>query len=172
MNHPPGTPHRKQSDALIPPLAAARTLQGCTPADRPVEPAGRTVPDRARSGAARAGWRAPCAAAAGLGCGADRPMRAHMHPPTHRRRAHATADRARAFCCCCCCCCCCWHAAAAAAAAAPPIPPGGPQPPGATSEHTGARTPSCPRSHAPMRTQLRNALARHCLLWGRRAAAP
>eukprot|EP00966_Prymnesium_polylepis_P016123 372532-Prymnesium_polylepis.1 len=42
----------------------------------------------------------------------------------------------------CCCCCCCTH------------PPwrnlGGTQPPGATSEHTGARrTPSCPRSARP-----------------------
>ena len=66
--------------------------------------------------------------------------------------ARATAGRARSCCCCCCCCCCRWHAAAAAAAAAPHIPPGGPQPPGATSEHTGARTPSRPRSvrhHAP-----------------------
>ena len=68
------------------------------------------------------------------------------------RAARATAGRARACCCCCCCCCRRWHAPSAAAAAAAPIPSGGPQPPGATSEHTGARTPSCPRSvrhHAP-----------------------
>ena len=65
------------------------------------------------------------------------------------RAARATAGRARACCCSCCCCCCRWHAPSAAAAAAAPIPPGGPQPPGATSEHTGARTPSCPRSARP-----------------------
>eukprot|EP00966_Prymnesium_polylepis_P033522 779290-Prymnesium_polylepis.1 len=70
MNHPPGTPHRKQLHALIPgpPLAAPRTLQGCTPADRPVKAAGGTVPDRARYCAVRLGCQAACAAAAGLGC--------------------------------------------------------------------------------------------------------
>ena len=147
MNHPPGTPHRKQLYAVIAARPPRRTLQGCTPAERPVEPAGRTVPDRARDCAVWAGCQAACAEAAGLGCGADRPMRAHMHP-AHRRPARATAGRERAFCCCCCCCC--WHATAVpAAAAAPPIPPGGPQPPGATPEHTGARTPSCPRSARP-----------------------
>jgi hypothetical protein len=146
MNHPPGTPHRKQLCALIAARPPRRTLQGCTPAERPVEPAGSTVPDRARDCAVWAGCQAACAEAAGLGCGANRPTRAHMHPAAHGRRARATAGRARAFCCCCCCCCCCWHAHAAAAAAAPPIPPGGPQPPGATSEHAGARTPPCPRS--------------------------
>eukprot|EP00966_Prymnesium_polylepis_P006343 145241-Prymnesium_polylepis.1 len=66
-----------------------RTLQGCTPADRPVEPAGSTAPDRARDWAALTGWNAACAGVAGVGCGSDRPMRAHMHPaarPTVRAR--------------------------------------------------------------------------------------
>ena len=87
------------------------------------------------------------------------------------RAARATAGRARACCCCCCCCCRRWHAPSAATAAAAPIPPGGPQPPGATSEHTGARTRRALVRRVPMRTQLRNALVRHCLLWGRRSAA-
>ena len=69
--------------------------------------------------------------------------------PRPTELARATAGRARACCCCCCCCCCRWHAPSAAAAAAAPIPPGGPQPPGAKSEHTGARTSSCPRSARP-----------------------
>eukprot|EP00966_Prymnesium_polylepis_P107250 2483212-Prymnesium_polylepis.2 len=87
-----------------------------------------------------------------------------MHPVARRPcRAHNCGSRARLLCCCCCCCCCCWHAAAAAAAATPPIPPGGHQPPGATPEHTGARTPSCPRSYAAVRTQQRNSRARHSL---------
>ena len=141
MNHPPGMPHRKQLYAVIAARPPRRTLQGCTPAERPVEPAGSTVPDRARDCAVWAGCQAACAEAAGLGCGADRPMCAHMHPAAHGRRACATAGRTRAFCCCCCCC---WHAPAAAAAAAPPIPPGGPQPPGAASESRGGSNPVVP----------------------------
>ena len=172
MNHPPGTPHRKQLYAVIAARPPRRTLQGCTPAERPVEPAGRTVPDRARDCAVWAGCQAACAEAAGLGCGADRPMRAHMHPAgTRTPRARNCGSRARfllllllllllACCCCCCCCCCC-------------------------STHPPWRTPTSrgrirvTRGLEPRRAlvcalpcaQLRNARDRHCLLWGRQAAA-
>eukprot|EP00966_Prymnesium_polylepis_P155071 3581101-Prymnesium_polylepis.1 len=73
-----------------------------------------------------------------------------MHPAACRPCRARNCGRARACCCCCWWCRYCrWHAPPPPAAAAAPIPPGGPQPPEATSEHTGARTPSCPRSARP-----------------------
>eukprot|EP00966_Prymnesium_polylepis_P182802 4235522-Prymnesium_polylepis.1 len=71
-----------------------------------------------------------------------------MHAQTaHRRRVRATAGRARACCCCCCCCCCRWHAPSPPASAATPIPLWRtPTSRGHIRAHTGARTPSCPRS--------------------------
>ena len=173
MYHPPRTPFRKHQHALIPPLA--RSLARCRAAHRRIgQSSPLAEPGRIEHNAELLGPVAKRHALGLLGW-AEVPIAACARTCTRTapgRRARATADRARAFCCYCCCCCCCWHAPAAAAAAAPPTPPGGPQPPGATSEHTGARTPSCPRSPAPMRTQLRSSLARHCLIRGRRAAAP
>ena len=153
MNHPPGMPHRKQLYAVIAARPPRRTLQGCTPAERPVEPAGRTVPDRARDCAVWAGCQAACAEAAGLGCGADRPMRAHMHPAgTRTPRARNCGSRGARFllllllllllacCCCCCCCCCSTHSLE------------DPNLQGPHQSHAGARTPSCPRLCAALRT--------------------
>eukprot|EP00966_Prymnesium_polylepis_P030300 704567-Prymnesium_polylepis.1 len=94
MNHPPGTPHRKQLDALIAARPTRRTLQGCTPAEPTVDPTGSTMPDRAQYSAALTGWQAACAEAAGLGCGSYRHMRAHMHS-AHGRRARNCGSRAR-----------------------------------------------------------------------------
>ena len=97
--------------------------------------------------------------------------RAHA-PGQHTRCTRAQLQSARAP-----------SAAAAAAAAAAgmlllllllllhPSPLEDPNLQGPHQSHAGARTPSCPRSRAALRTQLRNALDRHCLLWGRQAAA-